>query len=195
MVDLVTRNFQQWTAGKAGKDAMVAIYNHIRDIPYKVLTELNDPENFKRILEVNAGSCTPKHLLMAEMYSRLGLDVLLVVYPYRWTEFKDIYPPHLWELAQGMPPANHLACLVFINGRYVLVDATVDLPLGIVGIPVNKSWNGESDTILPVLPTGNEEIYHPGEAALMPPPDTDPAVLSFYNRLNEFLDGIRYGQH
>lgn len=193
MDDLIERNLLQWTEGKAGKEALIGIYNHIRDIPYKVITGLNDPVNYERIVEVNAGSCTPKHLLLAEMYSRLGLDVLLVVYPYLWTEFEDIYPEHLFKLAQNMPPANHLACLVYINGRYTLVDATVDLPLGKLGIPVNPCWDGESDTLLPVLATGVEEIYHPSEAALMPPPESEPAILNFYDELNKFLDGIRYG--
>jgi hypothetical protein len=194
MNDLITHNLEKWTGGKNGKEALIAVFNHIRDIPYAVLPELNDPVNYKRILEINAGSCTPKHLLMAEMYQRLGVDVLLVVYPYRWAEFEELYPPKLWTLAQLMPPVNHLACRAFINGRYVLVDATIDLPLGSIGLPVNANWDGESDTVLPVLPTGEEEIYHTSEAMLMPPPDLDDTALTFYEGLNEYFERIRRGQ-
>lgn len=194
MNDTIDIELQRWAGGKSGKHALIAIFTRIRDIPYSVLPELNHPQEYKRILEVNAGSCTPKHLLMAEMYSRLGFDVLLSVYPYRWAEFEELYPPHLWKLAQLMPPVNHLACKVFINGRYVLVDATVDLPLGSIGLPVNPSWDGESDTLLPVLPTGEEELYHPCEAALMPPPDLDDTALAFYQGLNEYFEKIRHGQ-
>jgi len=194
MDDLIARNLENWTGAHSGKEALITIFNHIRDIPYSVLPELNDPHNYKRILEINAGSCTPKHLLMAEMYCRLGIDTLLVVYPYRWAEFEELYPPELWKLAQLMPPVNHLACKVFINGRYVLVDATIDLPLGSIGLPVNERWDGESETLLPVLPTGEEEIYHPSEAELMPPPDLDDTALTFYRGLNEYFERIRHGQ-
>lgn len=194
MDDIITRHLEKWAGALHGKEAMISIFNHIRDIPYAILPELNHPQNFRRILEINAGSCTPKHLLMAEMYRRLGLDVLLVVYPYRWAEFEELYPPSLWRLAQLMPPVNHLACKVFINGRYVLVDATVDLPLGSIGLPVNPSWDGESETLLPVLPTGEEELYHPAEAELMPPPDLDDTALAFYKGLNEYFERIRSGQ-
>jgi hypothetical protein len=194
MSDLISLHLEKWTAGKSGKEALIAVFNHIRDIPYAVLPELNDPVNYKRILEINAGSCTPKHLLMAEMYNRLGVDVLLAVYPYRWAEFEELYPPKLWKLAQLMPPVNHLACKAFINGSYVLVDATVDLPLGSIGLPVNEIWDGESDTLLPCLPTGDEELYHPSEAELMPPPDLDDTALTFYDGLNEYFERIRHGQ-
>jgi len=195
MDDIITNHLEKWVGARRGKEALVSIFNHIRDIPYAILPELNHPQNFRRILEINAGSCTPKHLLMAEMYRRLGLDVLLVVYPYRWAEFEGLYPPSLWKLAQLMPPVNHLACKVFINGRYVLVDATVDLPLGSIGLPVNPNWDGESDTLLPVLPTGEEDIYFPEEAELMPPPDLDDTALAFYRGLNEYFERIRAGQY
>lgn len=195
MDDIIIKHLEKWVGTRRGKEALVSIFNHIRDIPYAILPELNHPQNFRRILEINAGSCTPKHLLMAEMYRRLGLDVLLVVYPYRWAEFEGLYPPSLWKLAQLMPPVNHLACKVFINGRYVLVDATVDLPLGSIGLPVNPNWDGESDTLLPVLPTGEEDIYFPEEAELMPPPDLDDTALAFYRGLNEYFERIRTGQY
>ena len=61
-------------------------------------------------------------------------------------------------MARTMPPVHHLACKVFINGRYIIVDATVDPPLGNIGLSVNKFWDGESDTLLPVPPAGEVEI-------------------------------------
>jgi transglutaminase-like putative cysteine protease len=194
MQDTIACKLSQWTAGKRGHEAMLAVFNRIRDIPYAVIPELNHPEEYLRILETNRGSCTPKHLLLCRMFQRLGLEVLYVVYPYRWAEFEELYPQHLWELAERMPPVNHLACRVYINGHYVLVDATIDPPLGSIGLPVNYEWDGISDTALPVLPIGPEEIYHPSEAALMPPPDLDDAALEFYHGLNDYFEEIRRGQ-
>ncbi len=194
MKDVVADNLREWTAGKSGRAAMIAVYTKIRDIHYAVVPELNDPQKYLGILETNMGSCTPKHLLLCNMFQRLGLEVLYAVYPYRWAEFEDLYPQHLWKLAGKMPPVNHLACRVFLNGRYVLVDATVDPPLGSIGLPVTYDWDGLSDTALPVLPTGPEEIYHPLEAGLMPPPDLDDTAREFYRGLNEYFEEIRCGQ-
>jgi len=192
--DVVGKTLQKWTGGESGKAAMIAVFEKIRDIPYGVLPELNSPVAFPRILELNMGSCTPKHLLMCEMYRMMGLNVLYAVYPYRWAEFEEIYPPNLWKLAQQMAPVNHLACKVELNGHYALVDATIDPPLASLGLPFTASWDGESDTALPVLPTGEEEIYFPDEAAFMPPPDLDTNARTFYEGLNAYFQGIRDGQ-
>jgi len=192
--DIVGRTLHMWTAGKSGTAAMIEVFHRIRDIPYGVLPELNSMSEYRRILDTNMGSCTPKHLLMCDMYSRMGLNVLFAVYPYRWAEFEELYPPDLWKLAQQMGPVNHLACRVEINGRYVLADATVDPPLSAIGLPFTASWDGESDTALPVLPLGEEELYHPSEAELMPPPDLDDNALAFYEGLNQYFQRIRDGQ-
>ena len=193
--DLIGGKLREWTSGRTGRDAMIAVYNKIRDIRYGILPELNHPTGYLRILETNMGSCTPKHLLMRSIYERLGLNVLYAVYPYRWAEFEELYPKELWKLALKMAPAFHLACRVEINGRYVLVDATVDPPLGRIGLPVNESWDGESDTVLPILPVGEEELYYPSEANLMPPPDVDDNARSFYEGLNSYFQEIRDGRY
>ena len=193
--DIVDHTLRKWTAGKKGKAALIGVFEKIRDIPYGVLPELNSPVEYLRILETNMGSCTPKHLLMCDMYNRMGLNVLFAVYPYRWAEFEELYPPELWKLAQQMGPVNHLACKVEISGQYVLVDATVDPPLARIGLPFTASWDGESDTALPVLPLGEEELYHPSEAELMPPPDLDDNALAFYAGLNDYFQRIRDGKY
>ncbi len=192
--DVIGRKLREWTAGQSPRQAMVTVFYKIRDIPYGILPELNSPSQYLRILKTNMGSCTPKHLLMCNMFLRLGLDVLYAVYPYRWAEFEELYPPDLWKLAQKMAPVNHLACRVYLKDSYVLVDATVDPPLGRIGLPFAQSWDGKSDTPLPVLPIGEEEIYHPSEAELMPPPDLDDNARAFYNGLNRYFQDIRNGK-
>ena len=192
--DIIGRKLREWTAGQSPHQAMMTVFYKIRDIPYGILPELNSPSQYLRILETNIGSCTPKHLLMCNMFLRLGLDVLYTVYPYRWAEFEELYPPDLWKLAQKMAPVNHLACRVYMEDRYVLVDATVDPPLGRIGLPFAQSWDGKSDTPLPVLPIGEEELYHPSEAELMPPPNLDDNARAFYDGLNRYFQDIRDGK-
>ena len=190
MTDIVEEQFKQWVRGKTKVEARVTIFQSIRDIPYAVIPELNDTERYPDILRVGKGSCMPKHLLLCNMYQRLGLTVLYAVYPFRWDELEIDYPPKLRRLAKAMPPGHHLACKVDIDGRLVLIDATLDPPLERLGLPVNKKWDGKSDTLLPIKSGDGEEIYHPSEAyGLRSQPDEK--ALIFYNELNLLLDKVR----
>jgi hypothetical protein len=190
MTDIVEEQFNRWVHGKTNVEARVTIFQRIRDIPYAVIPELNDTERYPDILRVGKGSCMPKHLLLCNMYQRLGLTVLYAVYRFRWDELEIDYPPKLRRLAKAMPPSHHLACKVDIEGRLVLVDATLDPPLERLGLPVNKEWDGRSDTLLPIKYYDEEEIYHPSEAygvRFQP----DEKALIFYNEMNLLLDKVR----
>ena len=158
MDEIIERSFQEWTRGQNAVEARVSIYHRIRDIPYAVIPELADARRYVEILRYGRGSCTPKHFLLGDMYQKLGLMVLYVVYPYRWDEGTAEYPPRLKKLAEAMPTSHHLACRVDINGELVLVDATLDPALKVLGAPVNEEWDGKSDTKLPVNPCGEEQI-------------------------------------
>lgn len=191
MTDIVNQKLYEWVRGKSTKDARIAIYYKIRDIPYATIPELRNPERYLDILKLNAGSCMPKHLLLCNMYQRIGLEVLYVVYPFRWSEFGLLYPPELRKLADYMPIGNHLACKVDIGGKLTLVDATLDPALEELGLPVNKEWDGTSDTLLAVKPCGEEEIYHPSESDIMQPRPIDDKALAFYNKLTFWLEKVR----
>jgi len=190
MDQLVSRAFDKWTAGKNSREARVAVFEKIRDIPYAVIPELVDYATYADLLRINRGSCTPKHFLLCDMYQRLGLDVLYVTYPFRWDALGVPYPPDLERMARTMPMRHHLACRVEIEGRLVLVDATADLALESLGIPVNKSWDGVSETLLPLEPLGSEEFYHPSEAPLMEGDFSDEARV-FFKEMNAWLESVR----
>ena len=188
---IVAERFRQWTAGRDALQARVAIFERIRDIPYAIVPELNDAERYVEILTLGKGSCTPKHFLLCSMYRQLGLPVLYAVYPFSWAEVEVPYPPELRRLAKATSISYHLACRVEIEGRLVLVDATLDPLLEQMGLPVNRDWDGLSDTRLPVHPSGEEELYHPSEAAsLRAQPDGD--RLAFSNALNRWLEELRW---
>jgi len=189
MVEIVEHKFNEWTKGKNLKDARIGIYEGIRDVPYAVIPELIDPENYINILRFNSGSCTPKHFLLCNMYERLGISVLYAVYPFRWDELEIDYPPNLKKLAEAMPTNYHLACKVDIDGKLVLVDGTVDMALEKLGLPVNKDWDGFSNTLLPIKPL-DEQIYYPSEAKLISP-SFDRKSLAFYKEFNSWLEGVR----
>ncbi len=171
-------------------DARIAIYNMVRDIPYAVVPELNSFDRYADILRIRRGSCTPKHLLLCDMYQRLGMTVLYAVHPFRWDELGIDYPSRLRTLARDMPTSNHLACKVDIDGRLVLVDATLDPALKLLGLPVNEDWDGTSDTLPPIEPGGEIQIYHPSEACTLRA-QTDERSVAFYHELNSWLDAVR----
>ena len=190
MTELIDVTFQDWVRGESATGARVKVFERVRDIPYAVIPELVSPERYWEILTIRKGSCTPKHFLLRDMYERLGMMVLYAVYPFRWTELEVDYPPSLRKLAEDLPLSHHLACKVDIEGNLVLVDATLDPSLAKLGLPVNKAWDGVSDTLLPLEPCGEEQLYHPAEAQGMQPPQ-DEKALAFYRGLNSWLDEVR----
>ena len=190
MTGIVLRKFNQWTQGKNSLEARISIYNMIRDIPYAIIPELIDPERYTKIFTAGKGSCSPKHFLLCEMYQKLGLTVLYACYPFRWEEVKVDYPTKLRKLARVIPTSYHVACKAEINGELVLVDATLDPIMGRLGLPVNKDWDGISDTLLPIMSCGEEQLYHPSEASHIKP-RLDDKSLAFYQELNSWLVKVR----
>ncbi len=73
----------------------------------------------------------------------------------------------------------------------MLVDATIDTALAAIGLPVNRNWDGFSDTLPAVEPAGEEQLFHPSEASSTSNPLTDEAHLEFFQRLNSWLDEVR----
>jgi len=192
---MVDEKFREWTRGKNAVQARISIYRGIRDIPYAVVPELNDAERYVDIIKLGRGSCTPKHFLLGNMFQRLGMLVLYAVYPFRWDDFGTYYPPRLRRLAEELPTSYHLACKVDIDGELVLVDATLDSALmkqalERFGLTVNKEWDGVSNTLLPMNPCGEEQLYHPSEAYLMQARYNE-KQLAFYRELNSWFEDVR----
>ncbi len=118
------------------------------------------------------------------------MTVLYACYPFRWDEVEVDYPPKLRKLARVIPTSYHIACKVEINGELVLVDATLDPALERLGLPVNKEWDGISDTQLPIVSCGEEQLYHPSESSHIEA-RLDNKSLSFYKELNLWLAEVR----
>ena len=191
MADMIEEKYIQWTRGQEDLPARISIYSEIRDIPYAVVPELNSAEKYVEILKYGKGSCMSKHFLLCNMYQRLGMLVLYAIYPFRWDEAGIDFPPRLKKLAQAIPMSYHLACRIDIDGELVLVDATLDPALEKSGLPVNKEWDGVSNTLLPIIPCGEEELYYPSEI-FFEQTQYDDNLMTFYSELNQWLDEVRY---
>jgi hypothetical protein len=190
MVNPIEEKFKEWTRGRGAVEARVTIFEKVRDIPYAVVPEINNAQHYLRMLTIGKGSCTPKHFLLRDLYEKLELPVLYVVYPFRWSDLEVDYPSWLRKLAEAVPTSYHLACKVEIGGNLVLVDATVDSPLRRLGLPVNDNWDGASDMVLPVTPVGEEQVYHPSEVGDYQA-GYDEASLHFFSQMNAWLDRVR----
>ena len=100
MSALVDEKFREWTAGLDVKDSMISIFQHIRDIPYSLAVPMTDPNTApKQLLSLGRGYCGPKHYLLAEMYRRLGFDVVYATFPFLWNDPDLLYPRELHQLA------------------------------------------------------------------------------------------------
>lgn len=149
MRKILISRFSEWTR-RPGK-AVVNIFEGIRDIPYAVVPSFYDPEEGPAgMLRENRGFCVPKHYLLGMMYERMGVKVKYCVYPFRWADLA--LPDRLKKRTGKIPVTMHLACKVRAAGKWVLVDATWDAPLGKAGLPVNLKWDGRSNTINAVKP-------------------------------------------
>lgn len=147
MMEIIKDTLEKWTKGMQPVDARISVFEHIRDIPYKVIPELRSRDVGPReIIKRGCGSCTPKHFLLGAMFELMDVPVKYVSFPYSWDQKNVEYPDELRDLAGIIPTEYHLACSARIGEEWVLVDATWDPPLKKVGFPVNESWDGISDT-------------------------------------------------
>jgi len=153
--DIVQRAFLEWTKGLSDRDARISIFSQIRDIPYAVVPEINNPtEGPEGLLTRMKGSCLPKHFLLGRMFEMLRIPTQFLTYPFSWNVKSVAYPPELRKLAEAVPIRYHLTCKARIQEQWVVVDATWDRSLARVGFPVNDSWDGVGDTRLAVEPLG-----------------------------------------
>lgn len=197
--NIVDKKFAEWTSGLGPKEARISIFNHIRDIPYAIIPELRSPEDGPSgILEKNHGSCQPKHWLMAILFKKLNIPVKYATYPFRWEDCGIRFPPDLDGMVKHPPVSYHLALKAFIDGRWIPVDATYDLPLAKAGFPVTENWDGVSPTknavkaIEEVLhDTPEERVRYEAEKKMHHTEAQKAASVKFIEKLNDWLESAR----
>ncbi|OGX29654.1 MAG: hypothetical protein A3F87_01650 [Omnitrophica WOR_2 bacterium RIFCSPLOWO2_12_FULL_51_24] len=198
-LSLVDEKFVHWTRDLAPKEARIAIFEHVRDIPYAIIPKLRDPAaGPPGLIEGNNGSCQPKHYLIAQLFAKLNIPTRLVTYVFRWGDSEIKYPADLKNIISRLPVSYHLACKADINGNWALVDATWDLPLKKVGFPVNEKWDGERETINAVNPI-KEIIHESAEERVQFEKERHgrytgaekTAYTEFIDKLNSWLETVR----
>lgn len=153
------RILSEWTKNLNGEQAVVKVFQRVRDIPYGVIGSRNP----LKVLAANKGTCSGKHLLLAGLYRSMGLDVrdMVAFHKYEGLPRKIQYPEKLRLLLQrgdGIPDYHNFIKLS-LKGTWVTLDATFEEDLKDHFV-VNE-WDGRSDTKLSVKPIMAWEVKDP----------------------------------
>ncbi|MFO8132395.1 MAG: hypothetical protein R6U10_00430 [Thermoplasmatota archaeon] len=163
-MSLAVSVLQEIIEGKPPVEQRIAVFERVRDIPYRLIPALYDPAIAPAgILQANAGSCTPKHFLLGGWLERLGYPVRYVTSVFDWNSPALAFSEELRRLAGRYPDEYHLCLEVSIEDSWRLVDATWDPGLHHLGFNVNETWDGVSDTDNAVEPLDTIVHASPGE--------------------------------
>jgi len=157
----------------------------VRDIPYKV-TGSSDP---KDIIKNNAGSCTPKHIFLAQCLQKLDVPLKFLAVSYYYEKIPVKYPEKMMDLVRKMPLTHHTALKIKVDNKWIIIDVTWDSKLK--DFQVNKEFDLKSDNILCVIP---EEIIEKGsdpnkfkKEDLKPSEEERKIQKEFYKHFNDFI--------
>jgi hypothetical protein len=115
--------------------ALVAIFDEVRDLPYAI-DAAHDASTLER---AGAGDCLSKSALLATRLADVGVRTRLV----RWRYLLPAVVPEALALPSRLDV--HRAVQVHLDGRWLLVDATLDPALAAGGLVVSD-WDGAGAT-------------------------------------------------
>ena len=182
---------------------VVKLFERVRDIPFGRMGSRDPWDVYQR----NMGTCSGKHFLLRELYAGLGLEVKDMICLQRWkdlTWFPDDtygvvdFPDELLEMMEETEIVDfHNYLLVLREGRWVRVDASLDLPLTRLGFYTTEEWDGVSD--MPLCFVGTGKVWDCGgrgrekKAVLTAslPREIQEARNRFLEKMTAWLDGMR----
>ena len=146
--------------GADARDAGVArVFERVRDIPFTFAAH-SDAET---LLAFGAGTCAPKHALLARLYGQLGLETRFIYVAFRFADMPGDLPPELRHAVHDGIVRAHAALRVRRPSGWADVDATFDHPLTEARFIVTERWDGRSSMPLVVAPLSRVESTLPPE--------------------------------
>jgi hypothetical protein len=147
--DIIHQMFRKWTDGRDPLQSRIALFEHVRDIPY-YHPSTRDPSE---VLASGRGSCSGKHYLLGEMFRLLGTEVRHMICVHRFNESPIVFPDEMQEMLRKNEIVDmHDYLQIAVDGQWVDVDATWPQGLREFGFPVNENWDGKSAMPLSVVP-------------------------------------------
>jgi hypothetical protein len=161
MSSLIDQKYAEWTAGLDAARARIALFEHVRDIPYAYPAS-RDPEE---VLRNGVGTCSGKHYLLGELYRRLGLQVRNVICSHRFNESDLPFPDAMQAMLRRDEIVDmHDYLQIEVAGGWVDIDATWERGLREFGFPVTEEWDGHTPMMLSVVPD-EQVVVDNGDAA------------------------------
>lgn len=149
--DIIRQIVEGWTNGFNPIQARIAVFEHVRDIPY-VYPASRDPVE---VLQRRQGTCSGKHYLLAEAFRCLGLQVRHMICTHRFNESPIAFPDQMQAMLRKSEIVDlHDYLQLAVDGEWIDIDATWESGLRDYGFPVNDDWDGRSPMLLSV--TGEE---------------------------------------
>ena len=155
MDDSILTAFTEWTKGCDPVAARIALFEHVRDIPFRYPSS-RDPVV---VLKEGHGSALGKHHLLGELLRHLGLKVRHMLCTHRFNESPLPFPEEMQALLRKNEIVDvHDYLQICIDGDWIDIDATWPLRLRDFGLPATDEWDGKSPMVLSVVPDEHEEI-------------------------------------
>ena len=146
--------------GADATDAGIArVFERVRDIPFRFAVH-NDADT---LLACGAGTCAPKHALLADLYGELGLETRFIYVAFRFDGMRGDFPPALRAVLDDGVMRAHAALRLRRPHGWIDVDATFDQPLAAAGFIVTQGWDGRMSMPLVVNPVSRVESHLPPE--------------------------------
>jgi hypothetical protein len=160
MDDSILTAFTEWTKGCEPVAARIALFEHVRDIPYQ-FSASRDPVE---VLKTGRGSASGKHYLLGELLRHLGLKVRHMLCTHRFNESPLPFPDDMQEMLRKNEIVDvHDYLQIFVDDQWIDIDVTWEAGLHDFGFPVNEEWDGKTSMLLTVIP--DEQIKVEGDPA------------------------------
>lgn len=153
--DPIRAALEEWTRGRDPVAARIALFEHVRDLPYQYPASRDPLEVLRR----GAGSCSGKHYLLGELFRRQKLPVRHMQCTHRFNDSALAFPEHMQDMLRKNEIVDvHDFLQINVDGQWIDVDATWPLGLRDFGLPVTDDWDGKSSMLLTVVSDEPEQV-------------------------------------
>ncbi|MCD6401992.1 MAG: hypothetical protein J7L73_08715 [Anaerolineales bacterium] len=201
---LAKKILSDWEIDNLPRDQqIVKIFEKVRDIPFGRMGS-RDP---KDVYERNKGTCSGKNFLLKGLYKTIGVKTKDIICLQRWKDLTwfpdDRYgivnlPDEMKQMLEETEIVDfHNYVKILVDGKWVTIDVTIDLPLKKLGFYTTEHWDGKSD--MPLCFVGTHKVWDCGDngsekkaqltAAL--PKNIQEARNLFLENLTKWLDDLR----
>lgn len=165
---LTKRILTDWGIFDLPAERQVAgVFEKARDILFGNIGS-RDP---KDVYEKNKGTCSGKNFLLRELYKGIGVQTKDMICLQRWKDLiwfpDDTYglvslPEELQQMLEEVEIVDfHNYVKILVDGKWITVDATIDIPLKKLGFYTTEHWDGKTD--MPLCFVGSHKVWDCGD--------------------------------